>query len=138
MTLDRIVTSVIQHRRDAIVEEMGRPAHRLLADPQFQPRLLVRDLRSRRPPDRLGRACADPRGRAALCRPRGERVNEPPYFHDRYSSEYLADVAQLRCKLIDIDLIDQLVGFFSPRNLERRPGLVATRKCKSQLVGVDL
>src|SRR6266516_4932922 len=43
------------HRRG---DGRGDAAHRILADPQFQPRLLMRDLRSRWPPDRSGRACA--------------------------------------------------------------------------------
>ncbi len=55
--------SAARHRRG---DGRGDAAHLLLADPQFQPRLLHRDLRHRRPPDRAGRACADPCRRAAL------------------------------------------------------------------------
>ena len=44
----------------------GHAAHRLLADPQLEPRLLHRGLRRPGPARRAGRARAHPRGRPAL------------------------------------------------------------------------
>ena len=55
--------------RDRRGDGRGDAAHRLFADPQFEPRLLDRDLRPRRQADRAGRARADPCRRAAV---RGE------------------------------------------------------------------
>ena len=52
----------------------GDAAHLLFADPQFEPRLLDRDLRPRRPADRAGRARADPCRRSALCGEGDDRV----------------------------------------------------------------
>jgi hypothetical protein len=48
------------------------------------------------------------------------------------------EVAQLRRKLVDVDLIDELVGFRSPRQAEGGSDLVAAGKCERQLVCVDL
>ncbi len=55
--------------RDRRGDGRGDAAHRVFADPQFEPRFLDRDLRPRRPADRAGRARADPCRRAAV---RGE------------------------------------------------------------------
>ena len=60
-----------RHRRG---DGRGDAAHLLFADPQFQPRFLHRDLRHQWPPDRAGRACADPCRRAALGGEGGARV----------------------------------------------------------------
>ena len=60
--------------RDRRGDGRGDAAHLLFADPQFEPRFLDRDLRSRRPAHRAGRARADPCRRAALGGARGDRV----------------------------------------------------------------